>query len=597
MEPPPAFSPWFEELSLHTPNAYWGALTVNLLARWGLEYAVLSPGSRSTPLTYAFARNPHIEAIPVLDERSAGFFALGLAKRTGKPVVLVCTSGTAVANYYPAVIEARYSHTPLFLLTADRPHELRHCHSGQTIDQVGIYGNYSTFEAEADFPDLTLEAAERHAGLLRQAWEAATGNEAGPAHINFPFRDPLHPNASADSFVLEFDLTTVFQKLPPPAPDETMHPKLPEGNNARGLILVGSAHPPDPLLFCQGIAGLAHHYGWPVLTDALNPLRNYKELNPYLISGYDTSLLNEEVAENGIPDQVLQIGSLPTSKRLRAWLKKHSIPTWVLDPSQDNRDPLQRPVKKIQSRVEAFAGLAQSKKAPSAWTQSWIDFENNFAEKCRETFRTEERLFEGKIPRLLAEHLPPETPVFIANSMPVRDAEYFWPLNDRHYSIFTNRGANGIDGTLSTALGVAHQGRPTVLLTGDLALLHDTNGFLLADQFSGSLTIILIQNGGGAIFDNLPIHEERTTFQQYFRTPQRVALPDLCSAYGVTYQKVNAWKSLEEVLEVVGRESGVRVVEICTDPEKDVPYRKSLHRTLSQSLSFTSENHHELDPS
>lgn len=587
MRRPASFVPWFGELTLNTPNAYWGALTANFLASWGLEAAMISPGSRSTPLTYAFARHPRIESIPVLDERSAGFLALGLAKRTGRPVALICTSGTATANYYPAIIEARYSHVPLFVLTADRPQELRHCHSGQTIDQLGLYADYPSYQAEAAFPSLSEEGARAHGGQLREAWVAATGPEAGPVHLNFPFRDPLHPNTGDAPVALQFNLEAFFESFSPPPVPESPGEGFPEIPGERGLIVAGPANPVNAEAYCRGVAALSRHYGWPVLAEALGPLRNFETLNPYLISGYDTFLLAPEIRKEWIPDAVLQIGSLPTSKRLRSWLKEYPVPTWVMDPSADSRDPLNRCVQPLPAWVESFGRLEPGDLAPTPWTARWQQAERAFRESLGSHLDDETVLFEGKLAYLLPRILPNNTSVFIANSMPVRDAEFFWPPNNRNHRTYCNRGANGIDGTLSTALGLAHGGLPTVLVTGDLALLHDTNGFLFAPRFQGSLTILCIQNGGGAIFDNLPIREEASTFTEYFRTPQDISGEDLCRTYGVGFHRVDSWPSLKALLSRHPPSGTIRLVEIFTNPDHDVPFRRTLQQQLAHRLPLS----------
>ena len=537
---PASFRPWFGEHCLSTANTFWGALTANIFASFGLELAVISPGSRSTPLTYGFSRHPALRCIPILDERSAAFFALGRAKATGKPVVCICTSGTAGANYYPAVIEARYSHTPLIVLTADRPPELRDCHSGQTIRQVGLYAEYRVLEGETAFPGLDRSSIEAHGRQLREAWAAATGPEAGPVHLNVPFRDPLAPEPEATPIDPGFDLKGLFTE--PMLPERARISRLPFAAAKRVLILAGPAHPANPEDYCRGVRGLSRALGAPVFAEALSPLRNFAELNPYLISGYDPLLLGASVREGGRPDEVVQLGSLPTSKRLRAWLEEQRVPTVVLDPSGDDRDPLGRPVEAIRAAVEDFAEVSGEVGDPG-WLDFWLTREHAFRGELERRMAGIAERFEGKVAHTLGRILPEGTQVFIANSMPVRDAEYFWPVNDRRIRILCNRGANGIDGTLSTAMGAAHHGPPTILLSGELAFLHDSNGLLQAHRLEGSLTVVLIENGGGAIFDNLPIHRVREGYRDYYRTPQAVNLEQLCGAHGIGYQVVESWES------------------------------------------------------
>lgn len=574
----------YEGLTLSTPNSFWGALTANLLAEWGMHTAVVSPGSRSAPLALAFAAHPSLQAIPVLDERSAGFFAVGRARESGRPVALVCTSGTAAANFLPAVIEARYSHVPLLVLTADRPHELRGCHSGQTINQIRLYGDYPVFQAECGYPEITAEATRAQAALLRRSWEAATGREAGPVHLNFPFRDPLAPDPDGVAQKLEFDPSGPKIVAVPSVQKCAAIREVPLAAGGRGLIVAGPANPPDPESYSRGVTALSAALGWPVLADALSPLRNRGEEIPYLISGYDTLLQHPKIEEAWQPERVLQLGSLPTSKRLRTWLQKGAAPTLVLDPSADRRDPLGRPAQYISADVEDATGLAPAARVDMGWLEQWQVAETGFRRRLRAAMEEMNTLFEGKVAHTLALAAPLRSQIFIASSMPVRDAEFFWPVQDRGHRIHSSRGANGIDGTLSTALGMAHgTTRPCFLLTGDLALLHDANGMLLRRHFQGSLTVLLINNGGGAIFENLPVSRFREAFTEFFLTPQQVDFAAWSGAHEVPHVAATDWKSLTALLQNSGA-PGIRLIEVRTNPGHDVPFRRKLTRDLASGI-------------
>ena len=322
-------------IDFRNTNQVWASVLVETLARLGLSQAVLSPGSRSTPLTIAFATHPGIEAIPVLDERSASFFALGLARKSGLPAILVCTSGTAGANFYPAVIEARESRVPLLILTADRPPELRGCHAGQAIDQLKLYGNYPNWQAELAIPSLELPMLAYLRQTIVQAIERTRFPHSGVVHLNCPFRDPLPPlpEAAAAELTAVFP-SDFFETLQPPP---SAKPILPPDAIAqewqiwrkcdRGIIVAGVAQPQQPEAYCKAIAHLAKILGWPVLAEGLSPVRNYDRLNPYLISTYDGILRYPRWASELVPDLVIQIGELPTSKVLRTWL------TTPIDPS------------------------------------------------------------------------------------------------------------------------------------------------------------------------------------------------------------------------------------------------------------------------
>ncbi len=600
-------------------NSVWASILVETLHRLGVTTAIACPGSRSTPLTVAAARHPKLEAIPILDERSAAFFALGVAQRSRQPTVLICTSGTAGANFYPAVIEARERRIPLLVLTADRPPELRECNAGQTIDQQKLYGTFPNWYSELSVPSL----ARSQLAYLRQtvihAWERSLYPVAGPVHLNLPFRDPLPPIPQADAQALaaEWDdadffgwLTVSNERQPAgfaPADYQPMPPVWSQSQpwqswepwqTERGIIIAGVAQPPDPHRYCEAIAHLSQRFGFPVLAEGLSPMRNYGALNPHLISAYEFILRQPDLARRLTPAVVIRVGDMPTSKTLRDWLAQSDAPQWVIDPSDRNLDPLHGhtyhwriAIEQLAAYLkqslkhsapepsditkEAFAPPAASAPAETAYLKSWRDADANAWRSLDATLAQTDHLFEGKIAWLLSQTLPPQTPVFIANSMPVRDVEWFWKVGDRALQPFFNRGANGIDGTLSTALGVAHRHRSTVLLTGDLALLHDTNGLLLRHKLEGHLTIVLVNNNGGGIFGMLAIAQFEPPFEEFFATPQHVNFAALCAAYGIEYEQITSWQQLQQRLNPLPQR-GIRVLEVPTDRHADAKLRQKL---------------------
>jgi 2-succinyl-5-enolpyruvyl-6-hydroxy-3-cyclohexene-1-carboxylate synthase len=579
-------------------NTLWASVLAATLARLGLTTAVISPGSRSTPLTVALVNQPEIEALPVLDERSAAFFALGMARRTGQPVALVCTSGTAGANYYPALIEARESRLPLLVFTADRPPELRDCASGQTIDQQKLFGAFPTWYTELAVPRADLELLRYLRQILVQAWGRSLYPVAGPVHLNCPFRDPLAPIADNSVVHLKAALDETFlaaveESVPVRgSASESVLPWLeawrrydgPSSvpDDRRGLIIAGPAQPVDALGYCQAVATLAQYLGWPVLAEGLSPLRNAAALNPHLVTTYDLALALPDQSQNLVPDQVIQLGPLPTSKRLRQWLQVTQPRRWVIDPGSTNLDPLHGPVVSVPLSLTAViqALPIQVDTVPAnTYRAQWLALEQRLRQHLDATLAARDDIFESKVPWLLARCLPADTPLMVANSMPIRDVEWFWPAGDRGIRPYCNRGANGIDGTLSTALGVAHGGPPTVLLTGDLALLHDTNGWLSLPRLRGHLTVVVINNHGGGIFERLPIATaaapDETWFEAFFATPQTVNLNHLCAAYGVNYERVQTWGQLEACLSSLPHH-GVRLLEVSCDRKQSHIYRQQL---------------------
>ncbi|MGZ0709254.1 2-succinyl-5-enolpyruvyl-6-hydroxy-3-cyclohexene-1-carboxylic-acid synthase [Coraliomargarita sp. W4R53] len=574
----------FDAFARSNVNSAWGALTMEVLARLGVELIVTSPGSRSTPLTVAAARNTRVEALSILDERSAGFYALGQAKRTRRPVALVCTSGSAAVNYWPAVVEASMSGTPLILLTADRPAELRDCTSGQTIDQLKLYGDYVRHFAELALPECSPAMLAYLRQTLVHAVNVSLAANAGPVHLNVPFRDPLAP--SMGEFEPVVDAATLEQAatvMTRPCEAVTLGGGLDLvalerlSSHTKGLIVVGTENPRGgDEAFADAITMISNKLGWPVLADVLNPLRNHASENATLITRYDTFLRNSSEADSLQPTAILQIGSLPTSKVLRKWLESLDAVSFLLTARPINTDPLHRVATPLYGEVHALAEHLQHQRVDSDWAAQWLTIERQTTDALDQKLASIDTLFEGKVAWLLSRHLPIGSSLFLASSMSVRYAEYFWSAGSRACAIFCNRGANGIDGTLSTALGVAHGGAPAILLTGDLAFLHDSNGLLAASQLQGSLTVVLINNNGGGIFEHLPVSQMDPPFEAYFSTPQNVNIAQLCAAHGVSHQEIADWSQFVDALGAQPS-SGLRVLELHTDRKAD---RKQLLKLL-----------------
>lgn len=564
-------------LDYRNTNSLWGSVLVETLARLGVTHAVISPGSRSTPLTMAFARHPGIEAIPVLDERSAAFFALGLARRTHRPVVLLCTSGTAGANYFPAVIEAQESGVPLLVITADRPPEMRQCRSGQTIDQQKLFGDHVNFFHEMAVPEASLPLLRYLRQTVAHALERTQWPVAGPVHLNAPFRDPLPPIEDGTVAGLKNEITGEFFAHLGSAPTGTgaaIFPELPKVK--RGLIVTGPAQPSDPANYAEMVKGIMQKTGWPVLADSLSPLRSFSAARQPFISTYDCLARNGKLMEGLRPDFVLSIGGWPISKPLRAWLEEVDAPTWILTESAENQDSLHARAVTIHGSVEELAAALPEQAVEIAYYTDWFCADALVRFELNRKLAGLKRMFEGKAAWVLAARLPERTPIFVANSMPVRDLEYFWPASDRGHAIYCNRGANGIDGTLSTALGVAHGSeQPAVLLTGDLALLHDTNGFLTGPKLKGSLTIVLINNNGGGIFEHLPVAQDNPQFEKFFATPQQADFKKLSAAYGVAHTLVRDWNHFSGLVGKLPKR-GIRVLELRTDRKADAAFRKKI---------------------
>lgn len=563
-------------LDYRNTNSLWGSVLVETLHRLGLREAVISPGSRSTPLTIAFARHRGIEAISVLDERSAAFFALGLARQHHRPVALLCTSGTAGANYFPAVIEAQESGVPLLVITADRPPEMRGCRSGQTIDQQKLFGTHVNFYHEFSVPQATLPMLRYLRQMTAHAWERTQWPNSGPVHLNAPFRDPLPPIADDSTGAVRPELNEArfFATIKPSLPLRT-EPDASLRLGGRGLIIAGQVRPSDPVAYAKAVGQVARKLGWPVLADALSPLRHHAHLVPNLVTSYDLVARSTTMTKQLRPGHVLCLHDWPTSKALRSWLQADDITVTLVSPHLQNPDALHSRTRLVRCHVESLAGAISANPKPRGWLVSWLALDRRLARRLARDVAATEGLFEGRVSALLPGLLPKGTPVFVANSMPVRDLEYFCPANSRGLAVHCNRGANGIDGTLSTALGIAHHNQPAVLLTGDLALLHDTNGFLSVPRFRGSLTIVLINNDGGGIFGHLPVAQFEPPFEEFFATPQQADFRKLAAAHGCSHVVVRNWRHFAQLLSRLPAR-GVRLLELRTDRKRDAATRKEM---------------------
>ena len=576
-------SPRFDSLSLSNINSAVGAFVFEVLARLGVELVVTCPGSRSTPLTFAASRNPRLETVSFLDERSAAFFALGYAKSKKKPVVIVCTSGTAASNFLPAIVEAKISKIPLIVFTADRPFELQNCSEGQVIDQTKLYGNNVKQFFEIGVPEKDISYFNYLRQTLIHVVHRLMGADSGPCHFNFPFREPLAPEEGQSPVVSAEQLqklASVMIKLteiakPSLTTDSLLLEKL--SSHRKGIILVGTfegavsdAH------FVKHLALIADKLGWPILADALNPVRNYSNSFAHLITHYDAFLRESQRSKDLTPSAILQIGKLPTSKILRSWIRDVDAQRFLFNETYDNIDPLHGCSIPLLGDLEFISEALEEYSPDEDWLSRWDQVEKLYEAAISEELDAIASSFEGKISKLLSTELPEDSAIMIANSMSVRYAESYWEKNNSKNRIFFNRGANGIDGTLSTALGLAHNGMNTFLLTGDLAFLHDTNGLQFAKKLKGSLNIILVNNNGGGIFEFLPI-SKFDSFEDYFATPQSVDYELLAQAFGVQYCKVNDVPDLRLRLKEVANKS-IRIIEIVTERSLDIVTHKELNK-------------------
>ncbi len=540
------------------------------LARCGLQHACTSPGSRSTPLVLSLVREPAITTWSHLDERCAGFFALGAAQASGRPVAVTCTSGTATANYAPAVIEAHHARVPLIVLTADRPPELREVGAGQAIDQLKLYGDAVRWFFEVGVDTATPATLRWIRQLACRAYWTATGPIPGPVHLNFPLREPL---------VLEAPLPPdpvparpdgrPWVRVTTPEPVAAPERRLP----ARGVVVAGR-NAREPRL---GVAAahFAHAAGYPLLADPLSGARR----GSAVIATYDLLLRSPAFADAVVPELVIRIGDLPTSKPLRAWLAALPAAAQVaLEPEPAWQDPAA--VLSETSRADPAATLTAwaPLKGPldASWLATWQAADQAVAAALEDGLAQE--LSEPLVARRLGDWLAPTATLFVASSMPVRDVELFFGTGEGLPRVLANRGANGIDGTVSSAFGVAAASPgPVVLLIGDVALAHDLGGLLAARRLGLSLTIVLLNNDGGGIFSFLPVASQTDAFEEHIATPHGLDFAHAAELYGCQFVRAASEQQLREAVQTSLTQPGTAIIEVRTDRERNL----ELHRRLA----------------
>jgi 2-succinyl-5-enolpyruvyl-6-hydroxy-3-cyclohexene-1-carboxylate synthase len=551
------------------------------LVRCGVTDACTSPGSRSTPIVLSLARTSGLHAWSHVDERVAGFFALGLAKQTGRPVAIACTSGTAAAELAPAVIEAAEARVPLIVLTADRPPELRDVGAGQTIDQIKLYGAAAKWFFEVGTHQATPERVRWMRALAcRAVWSALDGRP-GPVHLNMPLREPLVldaplpeedpcPGRSGGRPWVAHPVVPVAAELPhvPIAP-------------TRRAIVVAGRDERDPALG-EAIASFAAAARYPLLADPLSGARR----GPNAVAHYDALLRDERFADELQPGLVLRIGDLPTSKPLRAWLAALDAEQVSLDAEGAWHDPAGVVGARIAANPRAtLAALAPEHRdaGEPAWLDRWRTADRAAADAIATALGDE--LSEPRIAAEQVAALPGEAKLFVAASMPIRDLETFAAARDRAPRILSNRGANGIDGTVAAALGAAAAGDgPVVLHIGDVALAYDLGALLSARRLGLELTIVLVNNGGGGIFDFLPVAREGADYEQHVATPHGLDFAQAAALYGARHVRVADTAALRAALGDALGSGGVTIVEARTERAANVALHRRVWDAVAQAL-------------
>ncbi|MEK6326285.1 MAG: 2-succinyl-5-enolpyruvyl-6-hydroxy-3-cyclohexene-1-carboxylic-acid synthase [Actinomycetota bacterium] len=569
-------------------NTALASALVEELARCGVRRAALSPGSRSTPLALALWRQPAIEVAVIVDERSAGYFALGAAQATDRPTVILCTSGTAAANLHPAVSEADEAGVPLIVLTADRPPELRGIGAGQTIDQLKLYGSAVRWFCEVGNHQADDAGLLHFRSVACRAYAAARGEpRPEPVHLNLPWRDPLGPEPRPDDVTAtstlalegrgERPLTAVAAN--PPLADEALVDELAErvAASPRGLIVAGRQL--DPRL-AGPVATLAKRAGYPILAEPTSQLRLGAHDRQLVVWPYDAiaRLRPSELA----PELVLRFGDLPTSKALRGWLA--SLPQLrhvVVDPSFGWNEPSNKAETIVRADPPSLAGaLAKRLAGPQQdWQSAWLEAGRRAAEAIEAGLEDLEEPTEPGAHAALARMYADGDLVYTASSMPIRDQEAFLPSAATEVRFLCNRGANGIDGLISSGVGAAAAtGRPTWIVTGDLGLHHDMNGLAALRHASAPVRIVVLNNDGGGIFEFLPQAQQldRDEFEALLGTPLGLDPARIAALYDLPHARV---ERLEGLADAAGR--GTAMIEIPVDRQRNV----GLHRRMAERVS------------
>ena len=559
-------------------NEYIATL-VDEFAQLGITHAVFSPGSRSTTMAMLFREHGDFETYMNIDERSAGFMALGIAKAHRKPVILVCTSGSAVAHYMPAVLEAQYSGVPLIILSADRPHTLQHVGAPQTVDQQKLFGTAVNYYEELAVPQQDHYYTYPRL-VARKAYMKAMDVKRGPVHINVPLFEPLVPELDKKHFDCGRLPFSVVGGTIQPSDVHAMYDLL---KNTKVLILAGpSAYPND----IESILALSYMFNAPILGDPLSNMRSVRDER--VVTSYDAVLTQEAYRDVLQPDCILQIGQMVVSKRVQQWVASmQHTPIISVSPTMDYTNPAGNTTLFVQSTPQGLVaalkigipelhameneGYAEGAyeeldTADNGYLATWIHADE-VGRKQLDTVGREQELFEGRTIHLLQELLPQHSQIVVANSMSIRDMDYFWSGNRHSAIIYGNRGVNGIDGTVSTALGIATNGMPTVLLTGDLTFFHDLNGLAVAKTHPLNVTIIVHNNDGGGIFEYLP-QKGTPHFDYLFSTAQGLDYSGLATLYDIDFVRVASNDELKNALQNYVGTAGVHVIEIPTSKER-----------------------------
>lgn len=584
-------------------NFKWSMQFIHGLTQMGISQAVISPGSRSTPVTLACIKHPRIKTHVQIDERCAGFFALGLAQQSAKPVLLICTSGTAVANWYPAIIEASYSKTPLILFSADRPQELQNCGANQTINQQHMFGHHVRYFFSID----QRESHQQSIHLLcNKTFKKSIHPLPGPVHINRPFAEPLLPE-TADTVSIDEHIMRITHDIIDSTSVEEIEVQTPEKKktNSRNIeTLVNSINKGDGLIICghdhyslnfsQQLTSLASHIKAPLLADPLSRLRFGHHEKNSLIYNYD-SIFRSQKAQQLKPDWILRFGSFPVSKALADFLSQQHCDSILIEAHGQKLDPIHRCQQIIQADASDICQQLNNKitKISQGHLLNQLKFMDN---TCQQVIDNHIQLPQAELDELLIihellYHVPDDCILFSGNSMPIRDINSFmtgYEHGNKNIELIGNRGASGIDGNLSAFAGhmVHDKNRPAIALIGDLTFYHDLNGLLKLRELSQQAyngTVIILNNNGGSIFSYLS-QQALSDFAPFWLTSTDLNFKHAAELYSLKYHQVNNHRQLKQALSESLSNKHVDIIEIHLHRDDSVKMHRQLWQHIIQQL-------------
>jgi len=584
-------------------NFLWAQIFVEQLSKSGVKYASISPGSRSTPLTLAFSENSKIKTFVNIDERTSGFFALGLANKTNSPVAVVTTSGTATANLYPAIIEAFQQRIPLIVCTADRPPELQNCGANQTINQQNIYANHIRYFVNIGLPSLSMNKINRLKKITHTAVQDSLILKRGPIHLNFPFKKPLEPKTFTDSISKDSITKSkvfIYNEAGTYKTGLLSKSKIAEFTGAvkkyrKGIIICGGYNYSSN--FPKSCSSFASKLGYPIFAEGNSGLR-FSNSSKKLILSNSTAFLKSDAFKNLIDTEIIiQFGNTPISNIVQKFIKESKADKYLINSFGDYQDPSRTAQNVFTIAPENFCGsfLDSTKNLNFARSKEWIKklltYEKISEDIKREKIEDAKFPFEGRIVTEILKLIPNNSNFMFSNSMPVRDLDFFASPNKKNINIFSNRGASGIDGIISTAAGIAAASKdPTVLIIGDLAFYHDMNSLLILKKFKVPLIIILVDNNGGGIFNMLPVSGYKKSFTKYFRTPLNIDLLGFAENYGGNVNEIENWEDLNSHFSSALKRKKFTVLRIKTNAKNSFRVREAYWQKVVKEIKTYNDN-------